>query len=372
MSDTPLLSIVVPTKNRYKYLFCLIELIEGFKSEEIELVIQDNSDDNSEIMRFCNKTVFTNLKYYHTEESISVVSNSDKAVLHSTGEYVCVIGDDDGITSDIVNQVKIMKDKGYEAMLTRLAIYNWPDYVDNSCFRLSGTMTVDKMIGRNNTIDPKAELLKVCKNGFKDIGRLPKVYQAVVKRSTLDKIYDKCGTFFPGPSPDMANAIALSSLVDKVWYNEKPTIITGQCKSVGGGERLLDKLVPLTEVAHLPKDILSYWDNKLPVLWCSDTIWPGSAYIAAKRMNMNLVMDYNQIYGRFVFNHPQYKNAISNFQYNILIVDYYRCKFLIQKGIRWINNRLSYYISGKKRIHGQTLFRNLPTIQEASFVLSKL
>ena len=48
---SPLLSIVVPTKNRYYYLLKLIELVESIGSPELELVIQDNSDDNDEFLK---------------------------------------------------------------------------------------------------------------------------------------------------------------------------------------------------------------------------------------------------------------------------------------------------------------------------------
>ena len=46
----PKLSIVVPTKNRYKYLYHLIDLVGDLDTNLVELVIQDNSTDNTEII----------------------------------------------------------------------------------------------------------------------------------------------------------------------------------------------------------------------------------------------------------------------------------------------------------------------------------
>lgn len=367
-----LLSLVVPTKNRYPYLKHLIQYIKSFNSDEIELVIQDNTTDNAEIVGFIKEEDFVHLKYYHTKESISVGLNSDKAILNSTGEYVCLIGDDDGITPDIVEEIKKMKEQGCDSMITRNATYNWPDYKDDSYFHLTGAMTVDMALGKNELVDVQSELDRVSKTGFLNIGKLPKVYQAVIRRSALDKIYEKCHTFFPGPSPDMANAVALTCFVKKVWYNDKPTIITGQCRSVGGGERLMEKLLPLTEIAHLPKDILTYWDEKLPNLWCSDTIWPGSASIAAKRMGIDVYMDYNQIYGRFLFFHPSYKSVIDEFEHNGFLVNYYKYRLYAIKTGRWLLNRMSYLFSGKKRIQNQTVFRGLNTIKDAGNTLMNL
>ena len=43
---TPLLSIVIPTKNRQKYALSIIQTILSIKDYALELVIQDNSDTN--------------------------------------------------------------------------------------------------------------------------------------------------------------------------------------------------------------------------------------------------------------------------------------------------------------------------------------
>ena len=57
----PIISVMVPTKNRYKYLIHLITLIEGFNDKRIELVIHDNSDNNSEIINFMNGKSFVSI-----------------------------------------------------------------------------------------------------------------------------------------------------------------------------------------------------------------------------------------------------------------------------------------------------------------------
>ena len=93
--DKPLLSIVVPTKDRYKYLRYLIEYVIELNNPQIEFVIQDNTANNKEIIEFLSDKLSENIKYFYTKESIPIGENSDKAVLNSTGKYVCYIGDDD-------------------------------------------------------------------------------------------------------------------------------------------------------------------------------------------------------------------------------------------------------------------------------------
>ena len=367
-----LLSVVIPTKNRFKYLKQLLSYVVRFEGNGIEFVIQDNTEDNTEIIEFLKTIDCTNVKYFHTRESIPISKNSDLAISNSTGEYVCFIGDDDGVLPQIIEQVTAMKKFGYDAMLTRTAIYNWPDYKDTGYFHMSATLAVDEPAGRNYVLKTSEEVKKVICSGFKNMGKIPKVYQAVVKRSTLDLIYSRCGTFFPGPSPDMANAIALCSVIEEVWYNDDVTIITGQSRCVGGGERLMKELVQITERPAISKDILDYWDPKLPTLWCTDTIWPGSAFISANKMNLNLSFDYNKIYARFIFHHPNYKSAIQSFKKNCLLLCLYKYELFVSQGIKWILNRISYVLSGKTKIQNQRLFRNVNSIAEASDMIRNL
>lgn len=372
--NQPLLSIVIPTKNRYPYLFKLLDTIDSFNFNEVEVVIQDNNERNEPILEYFQKLGGkpSYIKYDWNKESLPISLNSDYAILNSTGEYVCFIGDDDGVTKGIINQVKYLKNNGIEAMITRLAVYNWPDYKDDSIFSLSSTLSLDNPKGKNYILYSNKELKKVAKGGGATLGLLPRVYQGVVSRAALDKLYEKCGSFFPGPSPDMANAIALTAVVENYLYSDEPTIITGQSKFVGGGERLLKKLMNLSEIPHLPKDIMDYWDSKLPSLWCTDTIWPGSAIIAAAKMEIPFKINYNKIYGRFVYNHPSYSYVINDFNVSRIKVAFYGGIVFLQKFYRWAKNRISYYLSNKKRVNGCILYRKLDSIKQVADVLINL
>ena len=123
-----LLSIVVPTKDRYEYLEQLVDLIISFKSPEIEVIIQDNTNENSRILNFLESRDTTNIKYFHTAEQISISLNSDKAILNSSGKYVCFIGDDDGVTRYVIDSVKWMEAKGIGILRSEYAIHKWPSY----------------------------------------------------------------------------------------------------------------------------------------------------------------------------------------------------------------------------------------------------
>lgn len=109
----PLLSIVIPTKDRYEYLIQLIELIESFKSDDIEIVIQDNTKENKDILSFVHKRLSENFRYSHVSEQLTISENSDRAIRNSTGEYVCFLGDDDGMHKRNINCCQMDEAKCY-------------------------------------------------------------------------------------------------------------------------------------------------------------------------------------------------------------------------------------------------------------------
>ena len=122
-----LLSIVVPTKNRANCLISFAKLVGEMNDPRVEMVIQDNSDDNSEILGFLESNKYENIVYNHTPGYLSVVENCDLAVKNSTGEYVCFMGDDDLISNRLPDFVEYMKAFGYESAVFKPSQYYWPN-----------------------------------------------------------------------------------------------------------------------------------------------------------------------------------------------------------------------------------------------------
>ena len=298
-----LLSIIVPTKDRYYYLEYLIQLIKSYKTNEIELVIQDNTYDNTEILDYIERLDYPHLKYFYNKNHLSQSENSDQAILNSTGEYVCFIGDDDAVTRNIVECVKWMKINNYDILKSEAALYRWPSFKETP--ELAASMMIANYSGGVKILDNKEELIKCIDNSFIGLRNMPKVYNGIVKRSLLNEIYNRTGTFFPGPSPDMANAVALAVLYPSCVYIDFPIIIGGR-SGISGGDP--DKYkqhgcARIEDVPQLPIDAAEKWEKELPKIWCVETVWPESGIKALKSLNateyLNMI-DYEKILARFV------------------------------------------------------------------------
>lgn len=283
-----LLSIIIPEKDRYKYLVPLIHLIKSFDSDEIELVIQDNSENNSEILKFIESISFKHLKYFHHKDKLSVVQNTDKAVINSTGEYVCCIGDDDGVSRNIIDCVKWMKKNNVDSLRSRIhTYYSWPDSIINP-----GTLSYENANLTFEYLDPVEQLNNVCKIGMQSIGLMPRLYHGIVRRDILDKIYKIGGTHFPGAAGDMANAVALCFNVNKFVVVDFHVTIPGSSIMHGGGiVKRKNQMAKLSEVDFISKDVAEKWENKIPPLWHTCFVWPESASKALKYISREDIID---------------------------------------------------------------------------------
>ncbi len=305
----PLLSIAVPTKNRYEYLKKLVELYLSISNcDDIELVIQDNSDNSEEFGIFIQQLPNSHIRYNYQAGNLSVSENCDLAIGNCQGEYITMLGDDDGWHRDIINVVRYMKMHGYDSAIGDVALYNWIG-VGGKVFNFDKILRVDTHNSKINIIDLDNEINRIFYSAKLSIGQLPCVYNGIVKKEILDSVKKISGSYFPGPSPDMANAIALALTgVKHIKINFPFTIAGKSVKSAGGKGAQHKHVGRLEDQAFLPKDIIETWYSKVPRYWTAATIYAQSALRAAALMGRNdLVESFNYVnlYGLMAVSNPE-------------------------------------------------------------------
>ena len=141
-----------------------------------------------------------------------------------------------------------------------------------------------------------------------------RVYNGIVKKSLLDRVFTICGTYFPGPSPDMANAVALALLEDFYVFVDYPIIIGGHSSHLGGDAcRYKRGLGPLEEQPFISEKYINGWSKEIPKVWASRTVWPESAITALKAFNATEYLDkinYHVLNKKFIESHPDYSHLL--------------------------------------------------------------
>lgn len=308
----PLLSIVVPTKDRYTYLFDLIKLLASFDRTDFEMVIQDNSSSNKMFIDNINLNDYPFISYYYKNEPLSQSANSDLSIQNAKGEYICFIGDDDGVTRHIFDVVQWMKEKDFTILKSALSVYKWPSFKSPKHYDVGSSYHFNDFNYTYKIVNCKEMLQKLLKSGINTLGYMPKVYNGIVKKDVLNKIFSKFKTYFPGPSPDMANAVSLAIEEENYVYVDFPIIIAGHSINLGAGAgRYKNGLGPLDEQSCIDQKYKDNWSVKIPRVWAARTVWPESAICALKaygRQDYLDIIDYNLILRLFAVDHVSYMN----------------------------------------------------------------
>lgn len=354
----PLLSIVIPTKNRYFYLQILIQKLLKSELNSFEIIIQDNTEDNSEIIPFITKNSDKRLIYNHISKWLSVVDNCDIGISNTSGEFVCMLGDDDGIlVENSISLLEYLSKNNVDAAIVNKLSYAWPDNTHLIWkSSMSGKLNKKKFSFSTYKRNTKKELEKVINQGAAmGILNLPRVYHGFVTKTKLDLLKAETGTYFPGPSPDMANAIGITKFIESYYYLDFPLIISGHCKKSTGGQGGMKKHVGKVEnQPFLPKDTAQKWSQKIPFFWSGPTIYAESARRALKATNRDEdSINYNYLYACcFVYersfinevNKTILKQPIVAILQSLVLVPFYTIILIVKRTINFLKNYLRFRI----------------------------
>jgi glycosyltransferase involved in cell wall biosynthesis len=312
----PLLSIVIPTKDRYRTLINLVDYLLTWNSDEFEVIIQDNSNDNKPLKVFLeNHKEDTRLKYFHEKNKVlSVVENSTRSIENSTGKYVCFLGDDDGIIKQSLSVVKWMDANQIDSLNCSHGSYCWPEYrlgTNGKKKSLAGMLLYHGYTGAVKKVNPIDSLSELLENGALRINTITRVYHGIVSRETLEKLKTKTGFYFPGPVADMSSAVGLSFYSKNHYTIDYPLITAGASGSSFAGKSGQKKnSIILEDQAWLPKDTIDNWSSFLPKYLTVHTIWPESAVHALlKTGNEKWIQKLNldKIYAEYLVDYPELK-----------------------------------------------------------------
>lgn len=286
--EQPLISIVIPTRNRFEYVKSAITSILSINDLRIELVIQDNSD-SEELMLWINNNIHdVRLKYNYADLPLSFVGNFSEGVEASNGEYICIIGDDDCINPEIINATAWLKQENIDCLSVKNIVnYTWPDSgIPSTIFTkiTDGNLTISSFTGNIVNINPFFELESFVDDGCVNYlnFNLPKLYHGIVRRECLEEVKNKIGVYFIGLSPDISISISLACVVKNAAITDYPLTIPGVCGvSASVIEGLLKKnSKKLEDAPHFRNRGTYHWSNLVPRIYCVETIWADSGISA--------------------------------------------------------------------------------------------
>lgn len=352
---------MVPTKNNFD---CISSLIDGFLiwGEEfigqVELVIVDNSDKKD-----CNSEsqISDLIKYFWSNESLDVLENFDRSILLSQGEYVCIIGDDDTVLPTIIAVAKQLKSKEIDSAVAEMIPYYWPG-VNTYLVPKNTNGFIEFYTGKPlfQKVSIKKSLRKVLKNGGCEyLNILPSAYHSIVKRESLLKLLEKYGTAFPGPSPDISNAILLA-LEQVTCVRVGPFVVSGAKPGSAAAEGASHSHHGhLDERKSFINRGLFKWPKSAPQFFCGPTMWSvtvSHTLCFTNNANLSSKLNSSSLHAHcLVFHSDYWKNILSSlleqnifhiliFPFEVALVSFKRLKFYLINRMK-LNNLTSKFTS---------------------------
>ena len=230
MNTSPLLSIIIPTKNRQYTAVFAVDSVLSIPSDNLEVIVQDCSDDDS--LRQILNSKYGNdarLKYFHTHQKPSMNENWSTAISNTQGKFVYGIGDDDAVLPAIIEVAEWMNSKNIEAVIPLKVQYIWNDAYLGT-FSNSRLTLPSHYTGKIYTIDLSKEFDRKVKNcGFGYTTNLPNLYHGFISRRILELHKSNIGDYFGGTSLDVYSAFVTPQYLNHLYYIEYPISIWGAC-----------------------------------------------------------------------------------------------------------------------------------------------
>ncbi len=309
----PLLSIVVPSCNRHRYLVPVLSTL--LQETSAEIVVSDNSDEELPASTLASLEGGSRLVYEHHKEKLSVVENFERGLKRATGEFLIFLGDDDCVGPGIENIVRWAKQNQVEAVVSYrhsfIAWYFWPG-VKSRYFGdgYAGKMFVGSHTGKVSRLDTHAAIREAASRPGAGLGRMARAYHGIVSRDLVDRVVAKYGRLFGGVSPDIFSATLLSYEARNAVIVDHPFVIPGASPASTAGEgaarKDIDKLQGRDHIRRFGDSL--QWDPRIPAFYSPITVWSYSHLLALDLLrDRTMGLNFPALYVRCLMHYRQYR-----------------------------------------------------------------
>jgi glycosyltransferase involved in cell wall biosynthesis len=255
----PLLSVVIPTRERPETLEYTLRTALDQSSQNFEVIVSDNfsQDNTAEVVRGFSDP---RIRLINPGRRLSMSDHWDFALLHAAGDYVMFSGDDDGIVPGALDKLEA------SILATHSLVYCWPRPI--YAWPMGGKPAHVVFLPpttRGSEIDlENLARLAVSMGGWKYAG-IPCMYHSAVAKCIPDSIREQTGRVFHSTCPDVFMSMAVPAFA-------KRAIDLGYCVSVAGQSEKSNSAIHHTWAGHEHFDrfVQEYGDYKI-----HPTLFPG-------------------------------------------------------------------------------------------------
>ncbi|HJQ60738.1 MAG TPA: glycosyltransferase family 2 protein [Vineibacter sp.] len=223
-------SVLIPSRNRFSLARMAIETVLRQGIADIEIIVSDNaSDDDYAAMIGAFKD--ERIKLFREPERISVTANWNRALARASGDYVVMLGDDDGLAPGHLERMSALIDEfGHpDQIFCKAYHYAYPDALPGKPHGYFAT------VGNSSLFKGHAKPYLLDSNVARQLGKSVLLFRHYISFNSQHYIWKRTfieslsylGPFFQSTYPDFY-AAALSFLKAKrTVVDPQPFVIIG-------------------------------------------------------------------------------------------------------------------------------------------------
>lgn len=277
-------SIVIPTYNRCQVLISSIKTVLSQNYSNFELIISDNhSTDNT--AKYIQNMDDKRLVYTKPNRHCCMAMNWEHGISIAQGDYIFVLGDDDGLVEGALSEVaKIIDAHPTKAICWKKSNYAWPNSASKSNTAWVNTKK------KSYRLKSKSTLYLLAK-GYSHYSYLPSLYNSFIHKGVIENIKAKSeiSVFFGSNSPDIYSGIVVASAIDTYIYCEQSFSVSGS-SNFSNGNAIYSKGSTFKE--FFDKEEIS-WHKSVPALAGIIDSSIAEAYLQAYDRNLTKGISLN-------------------------------------------------------------------------------
>jgi hypothetical protein len=244
----------------------------------LEVLVQDSSSDDA-TEQSLREISDSRLRYFRVSPTLTMTENFETSIGRANGEFIVMIGDDDGLSPWIWDCIVLARAAGADSLVSMKTSLNyyWPDFTS----KYQGNTVASRLLVEGfpysgaarevNLERAREEFLHAAGQGCLV---LPRVYHGLVHRSLLDAVRSRFGRLFFGVSPDVSFAYAAACVSRKHLCVDYPVSISGNgADSNAGRSARREHKGELESDPHLRHYNPLVWPADVPRFFAVETVW---------------------------------------------------------------------------------------------------
>lgn len=227
----PLFSILIPTRDRPATFRHTLATVASQPGDDYEIVVADNCG-GPETRQIVEELASSRIRYTRSEEILPMADNWEKGLSLCSGEYVTVLGDDDGfVPSTLTMARKLIDATSPEMICWRPHVYWWPDTIVDWNRNL-----LVVFLGNQALLVESRDVLERFYRGSVSLASLPMIYSGFYHRDIIDEARRRYGGFFVPreAAPDIASGILGLHVTQQYVYSTRPLSVRGNSGKSNG------------------------------------------------------------------------------------------------------------------------------------------